>query len=92
MALRGRRTRTVLMADRLMFCRSREYSTILKEEERRRGTQREMRQRLEVRQEIITTPAGPEIAAPAHPFQEAQRLNAGTAALARRCGDEVTKA
>lgn len=29
MALRGRRTRTVRMADRLMFCRSREYSTIL---------------------------------------------------------------
>lgn len=29
MALRGRRTRTVRMADRLIFCRSSEYSTIL---------------------------------------------------------------
>lgn len=29
MALSGRSTRTVRMADRLMFCRSREYSTIL---------------------------------------------------------------
>lgn len=29
MALRGRRTRTVRIAERLMFCRSREYSTIL---------------------------------------------------------------
>ena len=29
MAFRGRSTRTVLMADRLMFWRSREYSTIL---------------------------------------------------------------
>lgn len=32
MALRGRSTRTVRMADRLMFCRSSEYSTILEEE------------------------------------------------------------
>lgn len=29
MALRGRSTRTVRMAERLMFCRSSEYSTIL---------------------------------------------------------------
>lgn len=34
MALRGLRTRTVRMADRLMFCRSREYSTILQRKER----------------------------------------------------------
>lgn len=40
MALRGRRTRTVLMADRLMFCRSSEYSTILDEKTQRAERER----------------------------------------------------
>lgn len=63
MALRGRSTRTVRMADKLMFCRSREYSTILG----RRNTKgdKEISQRLKVRQ-TITTPAGPEISALPH--------------------------
>lgn len=39
MALRGLRTRTVRMADRLMFCRSSEYSTILRREGRVRAAQ-----------------------------------------------------
>jgi hypothetical protein len=33
MALRGLRTLTVLMAERLMFWRSKEYSTILEKQE-----------------------------------------------------------
>lgn len=37
MALRGLKTRTVRMADRLMFCRSKEYSTILQRDGEVRG-------------------------------------------------------
>lgn len=47
MALRGRRTRTVRMADRLMFCRSSEYSTILDKQ-----TQREEIKKQSVKQNL----------------------------------------
>lgn len=43
MALSGRRTRTVRIADRLMFCRSSEYSTILdKQRKDKENTAREL--------------------------------------------------
>lgn len=41
MALRGRSTRTVRMADRLIFCRSSEYSTILDRGYRQREKERQ---------------------------------------------------
>lgn len=44
MALSGRRTLTVRMADRLIFCRSSEYSTILEKVDKREQIRNDRRQ------------------------------------------------
>lgn len=90
MALRGRRTRTVRMADRLMFCRSREYSTILEEEGRRRGTQRD-ETKVTGQTEDYHDSGWTGDHRSVSPSTIAAMLNASIAALPRRFRDELTK-
>lgn len=54
MALRGRRTRTVRMADRLIFCRSREYSTILEKPTERVGKREKQRKKTSLNLSTVT--------------------------------------